>query len=106
MARKGPKKGTGKSGKLFNTTGQADMFEKSFEEEQEEKEKKGGECLGLKFKNDEARSRHFLDILALSAPPYYTACPNPFIAEFIKHYGNPYDPNKPYSRVSGEIHNK
>jgi hypothetical protein len=32
------------------------------------------------------------DILNLSDPPYYTACPNPFIAEFIKHYGKPYDP--------------
>ena len=38
------------------------------------------------------------DILALSDPPYYTACPNPFIADFIKHYGKPYDPNRPYSR--------
>ena len=32
------------------------------------------------------------DILALSDPPYYTACPNPFIEDFIKHYGKPYDP--------------
>jgi len=32
------------------------------------------------------------DILNLSDPPYYTACPNPFIADFIKHYGKPYDP--------------
>ncbi|WP_161541046.1 DNA methyltransferase [Rhodothermus marinus] len=32
------------------------------------------------------------DILNLSDPPYYTACPNPFIEEFIKHYGKPYDP--------------
>jgi hypothetical protein len=38
------------------------------------------------------------DILALSDPPYYTACPNPFIADFIQHCGKPYDPNKPYSR--------
>ena len=33
------------------------------------------------------------DILARSDPPYYTACPNPFIAEFIGQYGHPYDPN-------------
>ena len=33
------------------------------------------------------------DILNLSDPPYYTACPNPFIEDFIKHYGKPYDPN-------------
>lgn len=31
------------------------------------------------------------DIIALSDAPYYTACPNPFIKEFIKEYGTPYD---------------
>ena len=31
------------------------------------------------------------DIIALSDAPYYTACPNPFIEEFIKEYGTPYD---------------
>jgi DNA modification methylase len=80
------------------------------------------ECLGMTFSSDEERRKHFLeilreklkdpefrkiegfpigsdeDILALSDPPYYTACPNPFIADFIKHYGKPYDPSKPYSR--------
>jgi len=39
------------------------------------------------------------DILNLSDPPYYTACPNPFIADFIKHYGKAYDPeNDDYRR--------
>jgi len=80
------------------------------------------ECLGVTFPNDEERREYFLeklreklkdpefrkiegfpigadeDILALSDPPYYTACPNPWIADFIKHYGKPYDPNIPYSR--------
>ena len=80
------------------------------------------ECFGITFENDEKRREYFLeklreklddpefrkiegfpigsneDILALSDPPYYTACPNPFIADFMKHYGKPYDPNKPYSR--------
>ena len=80
------------------------------------------ECLGMTFPNDEERRKHFLgilreklkdpefrkidgfpigadeDILGLSDPPYYTACPNPFIGDFIKHYGKPYDPSKPYSR--------
>jgi len=80
------------------------------------------ECLGMTFESDESRRAYFLDklrerlrdpefrkiegfpigsdedILALSDPPYYTACPNPFIADFIKHYGKPYDPNEPYSR--------
>ncbi|NLC94456.1 MAG: site-specific DNA-methyltransferase, partial [Bacilli bacterium] len=31
------------------------------------------------------------DIIALSQPPYYTACPNPFIEDFIKEHGKPYD---------------
>ena len=68
------------------------------------------ECLGLTFESDDARRAYFLeklrerlrdpefrkiegfpigsdeDILALSDPPYYTACPNPFIADFIKHW--------------------
>jgi len=80
------------------------------------------ECLGIAFPNDEDRRKHFLgilreklkdpdfrkiegfpigsdeEILELSDPPYYTACPNPFIADFIKHYGKSYDPDKPYSR--------
>ena len=64
-------------------------------------------CLGMTFDNDEARRAHFTeelrkklqdpefrkiegfpigsdeDILNLSDPPYYTACPNPWIADFI-----------------------
>lgn len=31
------------------------------------------------------------DIIALSDAPYYTACPNPFIEEFIREKGIPYD---------------
>lgn len=74
------------------------------------------ECLDMTFENDNKRREYFLeklreklkdpefrkiegfpigedeDILALSDPPYYTACPNPFIEDFIKHYGKPYDP--------------
>jgi DNA modification methylase len=34
------------------------------------------------------------DIIALSNPTYYTACPNPFIEDFIKEYGKPYDEEK------------
>jgi 16S rRNA G966 N2-methylase RsmD len=69
-------------------------------------------CLGLSFPNDEERRKHFLgllreklkdpefrkiegfphgsdeDILALSDPPYYTACPNPFVRDFITHWSN------------------
>lgn len=80
------------------------------------------ECLGHSFPNEEARREHYLKllseklkdlefrkiegfpqgtneaILAMSDPPYYTACPNPFIEEFIKHYGKPYDPSVKYAR--------
>lgn len=31
------------------------------------------------------------DIITLSDAPYYTACPNPFIKEFIEENGTPYD---------------
>jgi len=31
------------------------------------------------------------DIINLSDPPYYTACPNPFIENFINENGKPYD---------------
>lgn len=80
------------------------------------------ECLGQTFPSDEARREHYLkllaeklkdpefrqidgfpigsdeDILALSDPPYYTACPNPFIVDFVRHYGKPYDSSVPYSK--------
>jgi len=80
------------------------------------------DCLGMTFEDEEKRREHFLailreklkdpefrkiegfpigedeDILALSDPPYYTACPNPWVADFIKQYGKPYDPKIQYSR--------
>ncbi len=80
------------------------------------------ECLGQTFPSDEARRKHFLnlladklkdpafrkiegfpvgsdeDILALSDPPYYTACPNPFIGDFVRHYGKFYDSSVSYSK--------
>lgn len=31
------------------------------------------------------------DIIALSDPPHYTACPNPFLADFIQQHGKLYD---------------
>jgi DNA modification methylase len=31
------------------------------------------------------------DILELSDPPYYTACPNPYIKDFIAKFGEPYN---------------
>ena len=80
------------------------------------------ECLGIKFPSEHARRAHFSKllaeklkdlafrktegfpqgtdeaILAMSDPPYYTACPNPFLEEFVRHYGKPYDPGVRYSR--------
>ncbi len=34
------------------------------------------------------------DILSLSDPPFYTACPNPYIKDFIDQYGKKYDSEK------------
>ncbi|NIQ95199.1 MAG: site-specific DNA-methyltransferase, partial [Desulfuromonadales bacterium] len=34
----------------------------------------------------------------LSDPPYYTACPNPWLSDFVSRYGRPYDPDVPYHR--------
>lgn len=31
------------------------------------------------------------DIIALSNAPFYTPCPNPFLADFIQEHGTPYD---------------
>ena len=78
------------------------------------------ECLGLTFESDEARREHFRaklkeklpelrrrpdfpvaddeNVLRLSDPPYYTACPNPFLAEFVERHGRAYDPDEPYHR--------
>ncbi len=66
------------------------------------------ECLGMTFESDEARRAHFTEllreklkdpefraiegfpigtdeaILELSDPPYYTACPNPWLDDFVK----------------------
>lgn len=111
------------SEQLFrDPSGQSHMFEKSLEERLEDDRGRQVECFGRTFSNDEARRRYFLeqlseklrdpefrkidgfpigsddDILALSDPPYYTACPNPFIADFVKYYGKIYDPAAPYSR--------
>lgn len=80
------------------------------------------ECLGQTFPSERARREHFTKllaeklkdpafrkiegfpqgtdeaILAMSDPPYYTACPNPFLEDFVLHYGKPYDPSVKYSR--------
>lgn len=89
---------------------------KLFPEDNKVKQPGPVECLGLTFPNDEERRKYFTDklrehlknpefrkiegfpigtdedILKLSDPPYYTACPNPFIEDFIKCYAKPYNP--------------
>jgi hypothetical protein len=68
------------------------------------------ECLGMTFPSDEARRAYFTEklrerlkdpafrkiegfpageddeILALSDPPYYTACPNPFLTDLVRNF--------------------
>lgn len=80
------------------------------------------ECLGMTFPSEDARREHFMKllaeklkdpafrsqegfplgsddaILAMSDPPYYTACPNPWLADFESANGHPYDPSITYSR--------
>ncbi len=80
------------------------------------------ECLGQTFPSDATRREHYLKLLAeklkdpefrktegfpigsdkaileMSDPPYYTACPNPFLESFARQYSKPYDPSVKYSR--------
>lgn len=80
------------------------------------------ECLGTSFPSEDARREHFSkllaeklndptfrsqegfpegsndDILAMSDPPYYTACPNPWVAEFVRHNGKPFDQGPRYDK--------
>lgn len=79
-------------------------------------------CLGLTFDSDDARRAHFTDalrekladpefratpgfpaatddaIVEMSDPPFYTACPNPFIEDFVRLHGKPYGPEGAYER--------
>ena len=76
----------------------------------------------MTFPNDEARRAYFTeklreklkdpafrkiegfpigedeDILAMSDPPYYTACPNPFLHDFIKEVARPFEARDNYHR--------
>ena len=94
---------------------QTDLFEESYEERLDRAETPV-ECLGRTFPSEAARRAHYLgrlrefladpafreregfpvgrdeDILRLSDPPWYTACPNPFLAEILAHYGRAFDP--------------
>jgi len=80
------------------------------------------ECLGITFPTDQARRDYFQKLLAeklidpefrkqegfplgsdeailtMSDPPYYTACPNPWLIDFVELYGKAYDPATEYFR--------
>lgn len=79
-------------------------------------------CLGMTFETEDARRAHFLGllrdklqdpefrktpgfprgsdeaILRMSDPPYYTACPNPFLGDFVRVHRTAYDATQPYER--------
>jgi DNA modification methylase len=99
-------------GDLFvEDSGQLRLHGKSVEEQVTEERRV--ECLGMTFESDAVRREYFTerlreklrdpefrkiegfpkgedaDILQLSDPPYYTACPNPFIEDAVKFYGRP-----------------
>ncbi len=121
------KRGYGPKGQreaFIESDGQLRLTDKSVEQELLEEEPV--ECLGVTFESDEARRDHFLellkeklpelrtradfplgpdggpaadeDILRLSDPPYFTACPNPFLSDFVEAHGRPYDPEERYHR--------
>lgn len=94
--------------------------------EENSPQQKTMECLGMTFESDEERRAYFIeklrdklqdpefrqiegfpigedeDILALSDPPYYTACPNPFIEDFINYWNLEKDNNS--SSETDEYH--
>ncbi len=100
---------------LFATAKQVHMFDKSYEERVAQRKDEPVECLGQQFPSDDARRAHYLGLLAeklkdaefraqlgfpvgtdeailrMSDPPWYTACPNPWLGEFVHVYGKPYD---------------
>lgn len=109
------------SGDLFiEGSGQLRLVEKSAEQQALEKGKV--ECLGMTFDGEDARRAYFTerlrahladpefrktpgfpkgadeDIIQMSDPPWHTACPNPFLSDFVRVYGKPYDAKERYER--------
>ena len=106
---------------LIEGSGQLRLVDKSAE--QLALEKGQVECLGMTFDSEEARRAYFTDqlreklanpefrktpgfpegtnedIIRMSDPPWYTACPNPFLADFLRVYGKPFDPKGSYERA-------
>ena len=119
MAKK--RKTTAGDGDLFiDGSGQLRLVDKSAEQQALEKGKV--ECLGMTFDSEDTRRAYFTDrlrekladpeyrktpgfpkgvdedIIRMSDPPWYTACPNPFLTDFVRVYGRPYDPKERYER--------
>jgi hypothetical protein len=118
MTSRGKSAGTGDL--FLEGSGQLKLVDKSVEQLALEKGKV--DCLGMGFDSEEARRAYFTqkliekladpefrrtpgfpkgadeDIIRMSDPPWYTACPNPFLADFARFYGEPYDPNARYDR--------
>lgn len=115
------KRKSGSNGDLFiEGSGQLRLVDKSLEQQDLEKGKV--ECLGMTFDSEDARRAYFIQrlrekladpefrkmpgfpnatddaILDVSDPPYYTACPNPFIAELIEAENTKRPRNDNYGR--------
>lgn len=97
-----------------------DTLELGLDAPEREDSRERVECLGRIFESDQARREHYLALLAeklkdpefrntpgfprgtdeailrMSDPPHYTACPNPFLEDFVQQYGRPYDPTEDY----------
>lgn len=97
--------------------GSGKLFEIDYKSNQSQPES----CLGIIFPDADARRAFFIEklriklndesfrktdgfplgtneeILNLSDPPYFTACPNPFLSELISHSRNGMDENTSYS---------
>mgnify|MGYP001329836965 CR=1 FL=1 len=98
---------------MANDSEQLSMFNK----QDDEQEDKPVTVLGMTFKNDQERREYFTeelrkklpelktiegfpigedeDILALSDPPYYTMCPNPWIQDFVNNWSS-------YDQIQGK----
>lgn len=98
--------------------GSGELFDASYGDD----ESKPVECLGVTFPNDAARREHFTeklrqklkdpefrkiegfpigddeDILTMSDPPYYTACPNPFLSDALAFHLSSFAPSTSYHR--------
>lgn len=105
---------------FLDPNGQLRLLGKSAEQQALEKGKV--ECLGMTFDSEDERRAYFTerlrekladpefrktpgfpkgsdeDIIRMSDAPWYTACPNPFLADFVRVYGRSYDPEERYER--------